>query len=67
MGREYDRAIAIAAALKATHDRLTAEINELIRQNKRFSAEAAEIANERSEVRLAWDRVLGRIRRMEAG
>ena len=66
MERELVGARAVAAALEAEHSMLTTAIIVLIQQNQRFSAEAAELARERSEVRLALNRVRGRIRRMEA-
>lgn len=66
MSQEYERAKAVAAKLEAEHNMITSEIVTLIQQNQRFSPEAARLANERSMVELAWNRVLGRIRRMEA-
>ena len=60
------RARAVADELEVEYNAFTRAINVLIQQNQRFSAEAAELARKRSQVKLAWDRIRGRIRSMEA-
>ena len=66
MEQEYERAQAIADELEVEHNAYTRAIYALVQQNQRFSAETADLVRKRSEIKLAWDRVLGRIRSMEA-
>jgi len=67
MERELVRTRAVADELEVEYNAFTRAINALIQAGRRFSPEATRLANERSQIRLEWNRVLGRIRRMEAG
>jgi len=66
MEQEYERAKAVAAELEVEYNMFTSMIEVLAQYGKRSSPEAARLASERSKIMLAWNRVLGRIRRMEA-
>ena len=66
MDQEYERAKAVADELETEYNAFTRAIDALIQAGRRLSPEAARLARKRSEIKLAWDRVLGRIRRMEA-